>query len=202
MKLTKQGEYALRSLISLGVAHELGRGVVPVSELANAERLPLKFAERILSTLREAGYVSALRGKSGGYRLSRPTDEIVIGEVVRLIDGRLAPIGCASEADYEACSCPDEAHCGLRMLMIDVRNAIAGILDRYTLGDIVFVHMKKLLRDGVNPQIARKQAIASKPKSGRKTRARRNRSPADPRDGFLALLIDTERKQPPRGTNG
>lgn len=195
MKLTKQGEYALRSLISLGVAHELGREVVPVSELANAERLPLKFAERILSTLREAGYVTALRGKAGGYRLNKPTDEIVIGEVVRLIDGRLAPIGCASEANYEPCSCPDEAHCGLRMLMIDVRNAIAGILDRYTLSDIVFVHMKKLLRDGIQSPFARSDTPPPS-KLMKRGRSARSRSPADPRDGFLALLIDAESKEP------
>jgi hypothetical protein len=69
--------------------------------------------------------------------------------VVRLIDGPLAPIGCVSQTAYEKCTCPDEEHCGLRMLMLDVRNAIAGILDRYTLADVVEVTLRKLRRNGV-----------------------------------------------------
>ena len=72
-----------------------------------------------------------------------------MGDVVRLIDGKLAPIGCASETEYEKCTCPDELHCGLRMLMIDVRNAIAAILDRYTLADVVDVTTRKMTRDGL-----------------------------------------------------
>lgn len=195
MRLTKQGEYALRSLISLGVAREFGRELVPVSELAAEERLPLKFVERILGSLREAGYVAAQRGKAGGYFLARPANEIVMGQVVRLIDGRLAPIGCASEADYEACSCPDEAHCGLRMLMIDVRNAIAGILDRYTLADIVAVTLHKLKRDGVVFGASASRGTRSSERrtaDGRIDDRRRESSAtprhADPRDGFLASI--------------
>jgi hypothetical protein len=74
---------------------------------------------------------------------------ITMGQVVRLIDGPLAPIGCVSQTAYEPCSCPDEVHCGLRMLMLDVRNAIAGILDRYSLADVVEVTLRKMRRDGV-----------------------------------------------------
>jgi hypothetical protein len=66
--------------------------------------------------------------------LAREAAQIPMGQVVRLIDGPLAPIGCVSQTAYERCSCPDEVHCGLRMLMLDVRNAIAGILDRYSFG--------------------------------------------------------------------
>ena len=68
---------------------------------------------------------------------------------MRLIDGPLAPIGCVSQTAYEKCSCPDETHCGLRMLMLDVRNAIAGIVDRYTLADVVEVTLRKMRRDNV-----------------------------------------------------
>ena len=73
--------------------------------------------------------------------------EINYGQVVRLIDGPLAPIACVSQTAYARCTCPDEAHCGLRMLMLDVRNAIANVLDRYTLADIVEVTLRKLRRD-------------------------------------------------------
>lgn len=149
MKLSKKGEYALRSLINLGIASEVGRTLVQVSELADSEQLPVKFLEQILQVLKEAGLVVSARGKFGGYRLGKPMKSITIGQVVRLIDGPLAPIGCVSQTAYEKCTCPDEAHCGLRMLMLDVRNAIAGILDRYTLADVVEITLRKLRRDNV-----------------------------------------------------
>ena len=149
MKLSKKGEYALRSLINLGIAAEVGRKLVQVSELADTEQLPVKFLEQIMSALKDAKLVTSARGKFGGYRLAKPAKAITIGEIVRLIDGPLAPIGCVSQTAYEKCTCPDEAHCGLRMLMLDVRNAIAGILDRYTLADVVEVTLRKLRRDNV-----------------------------------------------------
>ncbi len=149
MKLSKKGEYALRSLINLGIAVEVKRSLVQVSELADNEQLPVKFLEQIMQALKEAGLVASVRGKFGGYRLAKPARQITIGQVVRLIDGPLAPIGCVSQSAYEKCTCPDEAHCGLRMLMLDVRNAIAGILDRYTLADVVEVTLRKLRRDDV-----------------------------------------------------
>lgn len=188
MHLTKKGEYALRTLIRLGLAQRLGRDVVPVSELAEGENLPYKFIENILQELRQAGYVESKRGKDGGCRLAKPMKSVTIGELVRLIDGRLAPIGCASETDYEKCTCPDELHCGLRMLMIDVRNAIARILDRYTLDDVVNVTLQKMRRDGVTPPF---QAEIPKPARGRTaTRVIKPRrvEHADPLDGFFAIF--------------
>jgi len=149
MRVSKRGEYALRSLINLGLAQELGRPLVSISELAEKENIPIKFLEAILLDLNKAGYLGSKRGKGGGVFLKKPTNKIKIGDVVRLIDGPLAPISCASVTAYEKCSCPDEAHCGLRMLMVDVRNAIAGILDKYTLADIVEVTLRKMRRDKI-----------------------------------------------------
>jgi Rrf2 family protein len=161
MKLSKKGEYALRSLINLGIAAEMKRKLVQVSELAESEQLPVKFLEQILQALKEAGIVASQRGKFGGYRLARPARKIYIGEVVRLIDGPLAPIGCVSQTAYEPCTCPDEAHCGLRMLMVDVRNAIADILDRYTLADVVEITLRKMRRDSVSLPFAAADANAA-----------------------------------------
>ncbi len=149
MKLTKRGEYALRALIDFGIAYELGRPLIKVGELVEKEHLPVKFLEQILMQLREAGYIQTKRGKGGGYFLARPPKEIRLGDVIRLIDGPLAPIACVSQTAYERCTCPDEEHCGLRMLMLDVRNAISRILDRYYLGDVVEITLRKLRRDGV-----------------------------------------------------
>ncbi|HOO93896.1 MAG TPA: Rrf2 family transcriptional regulator, partial [Opitutales bacterium] len=147
MKISKKGEYGLRAMINLALAHELGRECVSASDLATADNLPLKFLEQIFVALRQAGYVDTIRGKSGGYKLAKNASAITMGELVRLLDGPLAPIPCASKTAYEPCSCPDEDHCGLRMLMIDVRNAISNILDRYTLAQIVEVTLRKIRRN-------------------------------------------------------
>jgi Rrf2 family protein len=149
LKLSKRGEYALRALIDFGVAQELGRPLLRIGELAQKEKLPVKFLEQILMQLRQNGYLETKRGARGGFFLKRPMDQIRFGEVIRLIDGPLAPICCVSVTQYARCTCPDEDHCGLRMLMLDVRNAIAEILDRYTLAEIVDITLRKLRRDKV-----------------------------------------------------
>ena len=156
MKLSKRSEYALRALIDLGIARELGRPILQVSELAAKEKLPIKFLEQILTQLRGAGYVETKRGKLGGYSLAKPAARIKIGAVIRLLDGPLAPIACVSKTAYERCSCPDEQHCGLRMLMFDVRNAISRVLDRYTLDQIVEITLRKMRRDKVPVPFARR----------------------------------------------
>jgi Rrf2 family protein len=149
MKISKRGEYALRALIDLGIANELGRPIIQVSELAQKEQLPTKFLEQIFTQLKSGGFVKSKRGALGGYSLAKPMHRIKFGAVIRLIDGPLAPIGCVSLSAYSRCTCPDEAHCGLRMLMLDVRTAIGKILDRYTLADIVDITLRKLRRDKV-----------------------------------------------------
>jgi Rrf2 family protein len=178
MTLTKKGEYALRAMIQLGLAHALGKPLVSVTELAGSNRLPLKFVERILLELRGAGYIETQRGKHGGYSLAKPMEEIRMGELVRLIDGRLAPIACASETEYSRCSCPDESRCGLRMLMIDVRNAISNILDRHTLSEVVNVTLQKMKRDNV--------PLPFQTESGKTNKT--GRRVADPADGFLSQI--------------
>ncbi|HVS52660.1 MAG TPA: Rrf2 family transcriptional regulator [Opitutaceae bacterium] len=190
MKLSKKGEYALRSLINLGIAREVGRPLVRVSELADSEKLPVKFLEQILQALKDAGLVRSERGKFGGYRLAKPTNKIPIGDVVRLIDGPLAPIGCVSQSAYEKCTCPDEEHCGLRMLMLDVRNAIAGILDRYTLADVVEVTLRKLRRDGVPLPFAPRLKSAAAPRRLARPRNRaRRRAALDETEGVLHQIL-------------
>src|SRR5262245_24764596 len=124
MRLTKRSEYGLRALIDLGLAQEVGRPMLQIAELAKKANIPIKFLEQILVELKEHGYLGSKRGKSGGYFLKRPANRIEIGDVVRKMEGPLAPIPCVSQNFYERCSCPDEQHCGLRMLMLDVRNAI------------------------------------------------------------------------------
>ncbi len=156
MNLSKRCEYALRALIDLGIAAELGRPLLQVSELAAREKLPVKFLEQIFIQLKEAGYIKSTRGKFGGYALARRASRIRFGAIVRLIDGPLAPIRCVSQTAYSRCTCPDEAHCGLRMLMLDVRNAVADVLDRCTVAEIVEITLRKYRRDKINPPFLRR----------------------------------------------
>jgi Rrf2 family protein len=149
VKVSKRGEYALRALIDFGLAQALGKPLLQINELAAKEDLPVKFLEQILMQLKAGGYLESRRGKHGGYLLARPPESIPIGQIVRLIDGPLAPIKCVSQTAYERCTCPDEEHCGLRILMVDVRNAIANILDRFTLADVVEVTLRKMRRNKI-----------------------------------------------------
>ena len=121
------------SLIDLAMAHAMDRGGVPLSTLAETQNIPAAFLEQILVQLKREGILKSVRGKYGGYSLAKPAKEIMMGDLVRLIDGPLAPIGCASQSAYTRCTCPDKAHCGLRLLMIDVRQAISNVMDKYSL---------------------------------------------------------------------
>ena len=190
MRLTKRGEYALRALIDFGIAYELGRPLVKVSELVEKERLPVKFLEQILMQLREAGYIDTKRGKAGGYFLARSPREIRLGAVIRLIDGPLAPIACVSETAYERCTCPDEDHCGLHMLMLDVRNAIARILDRYVLADIVEITLRKMRRDGVAIPFMVEQLLHPSPAP------RKVHDEEHPAGSFLSEMLNLRREKP------
>lgn len=131
MKLSKRGEYGLKALIDLAASDS--DDVIRIRELAQREQIPVKFLEQILLTLKNAGLLQSRRGVNGGYYLARPPEEITLGQIVRTLDGPLAPIRCVSQMAYERCVCEDENTCGLRLVMLDVRNAIADILDETTL---------------------------------------------------------------------
>jgi Rrf2 family protein len=135
MKLSKRGEYGIKALIHLASGND-PREVVQIHAIADREQIPVKFLEQILVTLKNAGLLRSRLGAGGGYYLARPADEITLGQIVRILDGPLAPIRCVSQMAYERCVCADEATCGLRLAMLDVRNAIADILDHTTLADV------------------------------------------------------------------
>ena len=135
MKLTKRGEYGLKALIDL-TAQDDPQAATQIKDIARRQQIPVKFLEQILLTLKNAGVLRSRAGLGGGYYLAKLPAEITLGQVVRLLDGPLAPIPCVSQMAYERCVCEDEATCGLRLAMLDVRNAIADILDQTTLADV------------------------------------------------------------------
>lgn len=132
--LTAKGKYGLKALVHL--AHYPMGELALVSDIAMANNIPKKFLDAILSDLRNAGFVQSRKGKGGGYRLARPPEEIKIGSVVRVLDGPLAPIPCASHTRYEPCDDCDVATCQVRHMMLNVRNAIAEVLDSTTLAQM------------------------------------------------------------------
>jgi Rrf2 family protein len=143
MRLSKRGEYGLRAMIDLTtqLSGSDGSGsktsVVQIRDIAERQHIPAKFLEQILLTLKNNGLLHSRMGIGGGYYLARPPGEITLGHIFRVLDGPLAPIGCVSQMAYEPCGCPDERTCGLRLVMLDVRNAISDILDKTTLAEVM-----------------------------------------------------------------
>ena len=137
MRLSKRGEYGLRAMIDLARSgKENPAGLVQIKDISEREKIPTKYLEQILLALKNAGMLHSRMGIGGGYYLARPADKISLGQIFRTLDGPVAPIRCVSHMAYEPCGCPDEDTCGLRLVMGDVRNAIAGILDNTTLADV------------------------------------------------------------------
>jgi Rrf2 family protein len=134
--LSHKSKYALKAAIVL--AKEYGQGPVLISDIAQREAIPRKFLELILLELRNRGILQSKKGKGGGYFLGRPPQKVTLGEILRDIEGPLAPIGCVSHTGYVRCQdCRDERTCGIRMVMKDVRDATAKILDATTLADVL-----------------------------------------------------------------
>jgi Rrf2 family protein len=107
---------------------------VPVLEIAEQQRIPKKFLDGILSELRNAGFVHSKMGKGGGYLLARPAREIMVGDIVRTIDGPLAPVPCASKTRYRRCDdCLDEDVCAVRKVMQNAQRALSEVLDNCSL---------------------------------------------------------------------
>jgi Rrf2 family cysteine metabolism transcriptional repressor len=131
MRLSRKGEYALRAMIRLSLNY--GEEPLRIVEISEREKIPKKFLEQILLELKKAGLLRSRRGAGGGYSLIRPPREITFAQVIRIIDGPLAPLGCVSKHAYV--SCPDEKSCGLYRVMLDVRNATARILEGVTFAD-------------------------------------------------------------------
>jgi len=138
MKLSSKGDYATRVLMELAVSE--GPRALSAHDLSLRTGISQKYLEQIMTRLRGAHLVSARRGAHGGYELARRPEQISVGEVIRLMDGPLAPSPCASQSAHIPCPvyrCPSEQSCVLRGLWLDVRDAISDVLDGTTFADLV-----------------------------------------------------------------
>jgi Rrf2 family protein len=132
--LSRKAKYALRALSTLALAEP---AQLQARRIAQEAKVPEKFLEAILVELRNAGIVSSRRGTIGGHSLAKPADEIMVGDIVRIIDGPIAPIRCASVTAYQPCAdCIDPQTCALRDLMGDVRDAMSAIIDKRSLREL------------------------------------------------------------------
>ncbi|HEX5400553.1 MAG TPA: Rrf2 family transcriptional regulator [Verrucomicrobiae bacterium] len=132
MRVSKKTDYALRALFTL-VEH-FGGAPIPIRELARRNDVPKRFLEQIMLDLKARGWVSSTAGIRGGYVLAKNPAKITMGEVVRYFDGILSPIDCVSLTGYQRCS--QEPMCRFRRVFLDVRNYVAGLMDRATLAEV------------------------------------------------------------------
>jgi len=134
--LSQKAKYGLKALIYL-TRHPSEAGV-RIAEIAEAEGIPRKFLDAILLELKKSGIVASRIGRSGGYRLAKTPEEIGIGQAIRVLDGPLAPIPCASRTAYRPCAdCKDVENCLIRQAMLKARDAMANVLDSLTLAELV-----------------------------------------------------------------
>ena len=142
--LTAKGKYCLKALAYLAKIDPGAR--LQAVEIAKANNIPKNFLSTILGDLRNAGLVLSKKGPSGGYMLARSPKEIKLGYVVRIVDGPLAPIACASRTAYRGCrDCKDVKACTVRLMMVKVRDAVSEVLDRVTLADMIAMDLSSVV---------------------------------------------------------
>lgn len=133
--LSSKAKYGLKAMVFL--ARNENQGAVVIQDIATSETIPKKFLDAIMLELKNAGLLTSKKGKGGGYMLALPAAQIRVGDIIRVLDGPLAPVPCASRKAYKPCAdCRDEAACAVRAVMSDVRDAIAAILDTCSLSDM------------------------------------------------------------------
>lgn len=132
--LTNKGKYGLKAMVHL--AHLRENEIAQVAQIAEANNIPKKFLDQIFVDLRRANLVYSKKGKAGGYALALPPERIFAGQIIRAIDGPIAPLACASVTAYRPCDDCDTNLCAVRKLMIEARNALAAVLDTTTLADM------------------------------------------------------------------
>ncbi len=147
MRLSTKGEYASRAMLELSLHYP--HRPLHIREISAAQDIPPRFLEQILLLLKRTGYLRSQKGPHGGYYLAKPPSQITVAEVIRVMDGPLAPIDCVSVTAHQFC--PREDRCGLKGLWKEVRDAVAAILERTTFADLVKASQKR-------PDVRRRRA--------------------------------------------
>ncbi|OCX53557.1 Rrf2 family transcriptional regulator [Mucilaginibacter sp. PPCGB 2223] len=134
--LSKKTKYAIKALVSLG--KNMGNPPIQISKIAEEEKIPKKFLEQILLDLRNAGFLYSKKGAGGGYSLNKDPKEIFLVQIMRITDGPIAMVPCASLNFYHKCEeCKSETTCGIRSVFVDVRDATLQILTETSIANII-----------------------------------------------------------------
>ncbi|MEI6184004.1 MAG: Rrf2 family transcriptional regulator [Bacteroidota bacterium] len=133
--LSKKTQYAIKALMYM--AEKNSSEPILISEISKKKKISLKFLENILLTLRKAGFLNSKKGKGGGYTFNMKPEEITIAMILRVVEGPIALLPCASLHFYEKCKNCEEKHCGLNVVMCEVRDASLGVLEHRTVRDLV-----------------------------------------------------------------
>ena len=156
MNLSKRSEYAVRVMVDVAMAAARGRRLVSLAALAEAQKISPAFLEQILSSLRQAHFLTSTRGKMGGYSLARSADEIQMSELLEFLEGPLVSAACVAGAK-PGCMCPDPERCGLRWMLERIRTALSGVMDGLTLGEVARQTLGRCEADGFLPPILRQE---------------------------------------------
>jgi Rrf2 family protein len=133
--LSSKAKYGLKAMVHL--ARREGLGAILIADIAEAERIPRKFLDAILLELKLQGLLVSKKGKGGGYALAKSASSIAVGDIIRILDGPLAPVPCVSRQSYRRCDdCVDEQSCAVKAVMQDVRDALSQILDNTNLAEL------------------------------------------------------------------
>jgi Rrf2 family protein len=169
--MTAKGKYCLKALACLASLEPGAK--MQASDIAKKRDIPKNFLDIILNDLRHAGIISSKKGPGGGYMLARRASEIRIGEIIRLIDGPLAPLPCASRTAYRACrDCADIRRCTIRRLMGRVRDAVSAVLDDASVADLVLTHGRQVNGNSLYDRIAEPARAGKLSQSSGANRAR------------------------------
>jgi len=134
VNVTTRGQYGVKAMFELALRH--GEGAVPLREVAERQNLPENYLEQLMAPLRKAGLVRSVRGAQGGYLLARDPAEITIGDVLRVLEGPIAPVDCAADDPEAKACCPDGDDCTVRGVWVQIRDAVNQAVDSITLADL------------------------------------------------------------------
>lgn len=140
--LSNRAKYATRAILYLSLKED--QGPISIQEIASVQNIPLKFLQQILISLKVDGFVKSRKGPGGGYTLARSSSSIMLGSIIRSVDGPLAPISCVSVTQHAECGCPVPESCSLREAFQKVRDGITAVLDHTS-----FAELAQRQRDGL-----------------------------------------------------
>jgi Rrf2 family protein len=133
MRISAKGEYAIRAMLDLALSYREGRrALVPIQDVARRQGIPQRYLEQVLLLLKRAGFLASKRGSAGGYHLVRPPSEVSVGDVLRVVEGSLAPVEVAGRPPRDR----REAGRDLAQLWQEVADAVAGVIDRTTFEEL------------------------------------------------------------------